>query len=67
MILELRTYRVPIRAFRDEPARLAAERDFYGSVAWREGPRDEILRHIESFHTVVLDVHPSAVEALRRT
>jgi hypothetical protein len=55
-----------IRAFSDEAARHAAEREFYGGAAWREGPREEILRRIESFHTVVLEVSPSAVEALRR-
>ncbi len=55
-----------IRAFEDEAARERAERDFYASAAWRDGPREAILALIESFHTVILDVPASGVEALRR-
>ena len=54
-----------IRAFASEDARAHAESEFYGSAAWREGPRDRVLALIESFHTVILAVSVEAVEALR--
>ena len=55
-----------IRAFEDETTREQRELSFYASAAWRDGPRAPILDLIESFHTVVLDVPDSVVDALRR-
>lgn len=55
-----------IRAFADRAARERAEATFYASAAWREGPRDEVLALIETFHTVVLDTPETAIDALRR-
>ena len=55
-----------IRAF-DSLAHLTkSEDDFYGSEAWRNGPREELLSHIESYQDTVLMLGPEAVEALRR-
>lgn len=54
-----------LRAFPDEEARERAERSFYASPAWRDGPRAAVLDRIESFHTIVLDVDPLAVDGLR--
>ncbi|MEU1688095.1 hypothetical protein [Micromonospora sp. NPDC005707] len=46
-------------AVRDEQ-----ESAFYGSDAWRDGPRDAILSRIESYHTVVLETSDAAADVL---
>ena len=55
-----------IRAFADEATRERAELAFYSSGAWRDGPREAVLALIQSFHTVILEVPNSVVDALRR-
>jgi NIPSNAP protein len=55
-----------IRAFEDEANRARCELAFYASDEWRDGPRAAVLALIESFHTVVLEVPDSVVDALRR-
>ncbi len=55
-----------IRAF-DSLAHLTmSEDEFYGSEAWRNGPREELLSHIESYQDTVLQLSAEAIEALRR-
>ncbi|HMB91484.1 MAG TPA: hypothetical protein VKP65_11595 [Rhodothermales bacterium] len=54
-----------IRAFTSLKERQRLEDAFYGSVEWREGPRNSVLTLIESYTTVVLDLGPAAVDALR--
>lgn len=55
-----------VRAF-DSVAHLTHSEDaFYGSEAWRNGPREELLSHIESYQDTVLELSAEAVEALRR-
>lgn len=44
-----------IRAFASIEDRDRQENEFYGSRAWREGPREAILSLIQDYHTVVLD------------
>ena len=44
-----------VRSFASLEDREQQENEFYGSRAWREGPREAILALIEDFHTVVLD------------
>jgi len=44
-----------IRAFDSLAARDTAEEAFYGSAAWREGPREAIVSRIEDYHTIVLE------------
>lgn len=56
---------VLLRAFASLEEREAQEAAFYGSDAWRDGPREDVLGCIESYHTIVLTVSPEAVEALR--
>ncbi|WP_314612900.1 NIPSNAP family protein [Streptomyces stackebrandtii] len=55
-----------IRAF----ASLAEHRDqeeaFYGSDAWRQGPREAIVSRIDSSHTIVLDVPEVAAHTFQR-
>jgi hypothetical protein len=40
---------------------------FYGSAAWREGPRTEVLALIENYMDAVVQLTPEAVEAIRRS
>jgi hypothetical protein len=47
-----------IRAFDSVDERDEKEQLFYGSDAWRYGPRESILSLIESYHTVVLELPP---------
>ena len=54
-----------IRAFDSLEHREKAESAFYGSAAWKEGPRDQILALIESYTTIVLELEASVVAALR--
>lgn len=56
-----------IRAFPSLAAREEQEERFYGSVEWRDGPREGVLELIESYQTVVLHTTVDAVEALRRS
>jgi hypothetical protein len=56
-----------IRAF-DGLAQREAEQDaFYSSTDWRAGPREAIVSRIANYTSVVLELDPSAVEALRLT
>ena len=56
---------VLVRSFKSEDAREEEEARFYGSSEWVNGPREEILAKIESYHTVVLTLTSDAVDALR--
>lgn len=49
-----------IRAFDSIEDREAREEAFYGSDAWRQGPREAILSKIVDYHTVVVDVPDGA-------
>ena len=55
-----------IRAFESLAAHREQEERFYGSDAWRLGPRDAILSRIESYHTIVLEAPEETVQALQR-
>lgn len=56
-----------IRAY-DDLADLKARQDaFYGSEAWRQGPREAIVSRIESYLSTVLWLSPQAIEDLRRS
>jgi hypothetical protein len=54
-----------IRAFASLEEHRDQEAAFYGSDAWREGPREAILSMIVSYHTIVLEVPEEAAAALR--
>ncbi len=57
---------VLIRAY-DDIVHLRASQDaFYGSDAWRQGPREVVLAAIESHLSVVLELDEAGLEALRR-
>jgi len=53
-----------LRAFESLEKRTLLEDAFYGSDAWRLGPRDGILELIETYHTVVLHSTESAIASL---
>lgn len=54
-----------IRAFADLDDRQRREDAFYGSVEWREGPREAILSFIESYATIVLELDRATIDGLR--
>ncbi|NLG74073.1 MAG: NIPSNAP family protein [Chloroflexi bacterium] len=54
-----------IRAYDSLEAMRAAEEAFYGSDAWRQGPREAILALIESYTSIVLSLDAAAVDRLR--
>lgn len=56
-----------MRAYDDLAHRQASQDAFYGSAAWRQGPREEILALIEVYTDAVLWMPAEAVEALRRS
>lgn len=56
-----------IRAYADL-ADLNAQQDaFYGSDAWRKGPREAVLACIDHFLNTILWLSPEGVEDLRRS
>ena len=56
-----------VRAFDDLAHRQASQNAFYGSDAWRQGPREEILALIAVYTDTVLWLPAEAVEAMRRS
>lgn len=55
-----------IRAFASLEAHREQEEKFYGSDAWRLGPREAIVSRIDSYHTIVLEASEQIVQALQR-
>ncbi|RZU73600.1 NIPSNAP protein [Micromonospora kangleipakensis] len=55
-----------IRAFASLEAHREQEERFYGSDAWRLGPREAIVSRIDSYHTIVLETSEQIVQALQR-
>lgn len=55
-----------VRAYASLEARHAEQDAFYGSDAWREGPRESILFFITSYLNTVLWMSEAGVEDLRR-
>ena len=55
-----------VRAF-DDLAHLKAQQDaFYGSEAWKQGPREALVSRIASYQNTVLWLSPESIEDLRR-
>ena len=54
-----------MRAFPGVQAREAAERAFYESAEWQNGPRAAVMAAIESYTTVVIDVDEATLSRLR--
>jgi NIPSNAP len=56
---------VLIRAYDDLADRQARQDAFYGSPAWRQGPRESLVVHIVHYLNSLLWLPQEAVEALR--
>ncbi|MFJ2577946.1 NIPSNAP family protein [Kitasatospora aureofaciens] len=55
-----------IRAFASLAHHREREDAFYGSDAWRLGPREAIVSRIASCHSIVVPASEAAITALRR-
>lgn len=51
-----------VRAFDSLEERDRQEMEFYGSDAWRSGPREAIVSRIEQYHTIVLQASESLAD-----
>jgi quinol monooxygenase YgiN len=54
-----------IRAYDSREALDAEQGRFYGSEAWRQGPREALVSRIETYVNTLLWASPEAVESLR--
>lgn len=54
-----------IRAYASLADRQQSQDAFYGSQEWKDGPRATILALIENFTSIVLELDPATVDALR--
>ncbi|MEP7156058.1 MAG: NIPSNAP family protein [Betaproteobacteria bacterium] len=54
-----------MRAYRDAADRDASQAAFYGSTAWREGPREAVLACIENYVTIVIEADEATIDGLR--
>ena len=55
-----------IRAYADLADRNAQQDAFYGSDAWKNGPRASIVPLVESYLNTVLWLSPAAIDDLRK-
>lgn len=55
-----------MRVFASLAERDRLERAFYTGDEWREQWRDKVLACVETFHTIVCEVTPAAVDAMTR-
>ena len=55
-----------IRSYESPEALTAEQEAFYGSAAWRQGPREAIIALIDSDATVAFWTSEEAVDAMRR-
>jgi len=56
-----------IRAFDDLPDLTAREDAFYGSEAWKNGPREAIIGAIDRYLDTLLWISDEAIDDLRRS
>jgi hypothetical protein len=56
---------VLIRAYASEDDRAARQDAFYGSDAWRQGPREPMLAMIKAYTSAVLPMDTDTLEAWR--
>ena len=54
-----------MRSFASVADRQRSEDAFYGSDAWKQGPREAILACIESYTTIVIQVDDATLRGLR--
>ena len=56
-----------IRAFDSLAERDRQEVEFYGSEAWRQGPREAIVSRIQQYHTIVIEGPDSLADQFAAT
>ena len=54
-----------VRSFANLAELTAQEDEFYGSVAWREGPRELLVSRIDTYLDTLLWLSPAAIADLR--
>lgn len=54
-----------IRAFDDRAQLQAQQAAFYGSTAWRDGPREALLACLDDYLNTLLWLSPAAIDELR--
>ena len=54
-----------VRSFASLAELTVQEDEFYGSAAWREGPREALVSRIETYVDTLLWMSPSAIADLR--
>jgi hypothetical protein len=54
-----------VRSFASLAQLTAQEDEFYGSVRWREGPREALVSRIETYIDTLLWLSPAAIDDLR--
>ena len=54
-----------IRAYESLADRQASQDAFYGSAEWRDGPRAAMVAPIVSYASIVIEMEPQVVDALR--
>ena len=54
-----------IRSYESESHRQVSQAVFYVSVAWKQGPREDIISRIETSTTIVMALAQDAIDAIR--
>ena len=55
-----------VRSFASLDELTRQEDEFYGSAAWREGPREALVSRIETYIDTLLWLSPAAIDDLRQ-
>jgi hypothetical protein len=55
-----------VRSFADLAELTAQQDEFYGSQAWREGPREALVSRIDTYVDTLLWLTPSSIDDLRQ-
>ena len=54
-----------VRAYEDRASLDKQQSQFYGSEDWRQGPRQELIDHIETYMNTLIYLTAEAVESMR--
>ena len=55
-----------MRSYASLEDRERSEDEFYGSDAWKKGPREAVMADIDSYVTIVLQKDEATIDALRQ-
>ena len=56
-----------VRAYADRSALETEQSEFYGSTKWRDGPRRELIEHIDSYVNTLITLSDDAIESIRNS